>query len=131
VSETKRTPNCPVCGAAPLTLCAPGCNYIEQLNELAASTLEGLTDEERRIVTQRVTFGCDDEEQAVIDAARTWVAIEDEWTEIRGLGLPDTMRRHARIQELHIETGRAREALLAAVHALLAAPAHTKEGDTQ
>lgn len=44
----RRTPNCPVCGAAPLTLCAPGCTYAEQMHELAASTVEGLTEQEIR-----------------------------------------------------------------------------------
>jgi hypothetical protein len=47
------------------------------MNELAASTLEGLTDEERRIITERVTFGCTDGEQAVIDAALALAKIPD------------------------------------------------------
>jgi 5-methylcytosine-specific restriction endonuclease McrA len=55
--DKKRAPNCPVCGAAPLTLCAPGCTYAEQMNALAASTLEGLTDEQLRVVTARANEG--------------------------------------------------------------------------
>jgi hypothetical protein len=122
MSDRRQAPNCPVCGAAPLTLCAPGCTYIEQMNELAASTLEGLTDEEKRVVTERVTFGCTDEEQAAIDAALNYREAVRESTRLAGVA--DEFAH----QYFNGWQGELNACLLAAVDNLVAARARTGEG---